>query len=255
MWMGALFVLNISILFLASFYLSPEKDNNLDAEEYLVMHYVFKEDFIDLNRGIILDRSGSKNHGFIHGGIKMNENGGLIFNGEDNYIIVPDSDSLSPSTNGHFSIAIWMTLSSDFSTIDNKNYRTILGKGYPGNYEYVLRYYNSTNSEDKPYRISFYLFNLSGGLGAGSYVQETSQSDEQLLIIGVFNGTHVQMWKNGDFKDSDSIDDYGIISSNGEAPLQIGTLDNLNYFKGTISEIRIYSKALDFHEIKRFPKT
>lgn len=178
------------------------------------------------------------------------EQDSFSFDGIDDAIIIPDNDNLSPSTSGNFTVSFWIKFKNTrFSSIGNKNYLQFMGKGTEDNYEFSFRQYNSSNSENKGDRVSFYLFNLSGGLGSGSFVQEPISTDDWVFLTAVYNGTNVEIWKNGALKDSDLLSEYGIISVNGKAPLIIGTLDGINYFKGEIKELHIYNKSLSSSEI------
>ncbi len=177
------------------------------------------------------------------------KNSEFYFDGIDDYIVIPDNDKLSPSTSQAFTISFWINFhKNDFSPKGSKSYIQFLGKASPGNYEFSFRQFNNSNSENKNNRISFYLFNLSGGLGSGSFIQPI-ELKKWLFITAVYNGTHVSIWKDGVLKDTDALSDYGIQTGNGKAPIIIGTLDGKNYFQGKIKDLRIYNKALDAKEI------
>jgi len=172
------------------------------------------------------------------------------FDGLDDSIIISDANFLSPSHSGEMTISFWAKFSrNNFSPSGGKNYIQFLGKRYSGNNEFSFRQYNSSNAEGKGNRISFYIFNLSGGLGSGSFVQEPLDLEKWIFLAGVFNGTHVSVYKNGILKDTDSLADYGIFPQNGNSPVVIGSLDGVNYFKGGIRSVRIYNRSLTQAEI------
>ncbi len=127
----------------------------------------------------------------------------------------------------------------------HKDYLHYLGKGEPSTgYEYMFRQYNSSNDEGRNSRLSFYIFNPEGGLGAGSYVQEPIKEGEWIFLTGVVRGKNVEMWKNGVMKDSDPLSGYDIVPRNGKGPLRIGTGMGKAYFNGALDELRVYNRAL-----------
>src|SRR3989344_3044175 len=207
------------------------------------------------NGSFVYDFSAKGNNGRVYGAA-WNRTGGVRggafeFDGKDDKISIKDADSLSPSTTKHFTIAFWVKFKRTKFTGEGNvpDYLHFLGKGSADDgYEYVFRQYNSSNSEDRGNRISFYLFNLQGGLGSGGYVQEPINGDWN-FYVGVLNGTRIQLWKNGVLKDSTPLSEYGVIIKNGKAPFNIGTLDGDSYFKGAIDELRIYNKSLSKKEI------
>jgi hypothetical protein len=63
--------------------------------------------------------------------------------------------------------------------------------------------YQEGNSEDRANRISFYSFNLSGGLGACSYFQDDVTVGEWIHYVGTFDDVRTTLYKNGVERDSD----------------------------------------------------
>src|SRR5215467_1768257 len=110
----------------------------------------------------------------------------LVFDGETNYIEIPDSPDLSVATTGQLSVAAWMRPDVlTFPISESTGYVHWMGKGEPGHREWVFRMYNeqTTDTPPRPNRISFYVFNLSGRQGIGSYVQEPVQVGEWIHIV------------------------------------------------------------------------
>ena len=60
-----------------------------------------------------------------------------------------------------------------FSDEEGSGYVYTMGKGDPGAHEWYTRMYSEANAESRPNRISGYAFNPAGGLGAGSYFEDT----------------------------------------------------------------------------------
>lgn len=175
------------------------------------------------------------------------------FNGQ-NYLEIPDSDSLSPATYGErITIAFWMNPATFNFTGENEGYVNFLGKGVSGQHEWTFRVYNSTAQDggSRAKRVSFYAFNLSGGLGAGSYFQDDLATNEWIFVTGVIDGANTHIYKNGVERDSDPLSGYSIQMGNGTAPVRVGTRDGASYFQGSIDNVRIYNRALSTAEINQ----
>jgi hypothetical protein len=176
------------------------------------------------------------------------------YNGMDSFIELPDNDIFSVSTTGQMSISAWIRPDTlMFPKWESTGYVHWMGKGQSGVHEWVFRMYNLTNEENRPNRMSFYLFNPAGGLGAGSYAQETVTSGKWMHLVAIANTSSdsITWYKNGVKMDSDPIynGDYKITPRNGTAPVRIGTRDFASYFKGAIDDIRFYNRALSAGEV------
>jgi Concanavalin A-like lectin/glucanases superfamily len=130
-----------------------------------------------------------------------------------------------------------------------------LGKGVPNQHEWALRMYSADNTEvpSRANRTSFYLFNLSGGEGAGSYVQEAVRAGTWYHYVAVVNmrTDTIQWYKNGVLKDQDPFlqSEYHITPQSGTAPVRLGTRDFASYFKGALDNLYIYNRALSAAEV------
>lgn len=136
-----------------------------------------------------------------------------------------------------------------------------IGKGEPGQYEWALRFYSHQSS--RPNRISAYIFNRSGGLGAGAYVEEPLQADEWIHIVACFDpGTKsspkagVSIYKNGILRGSPATQhgalysSFDIVPESGTAPVRLGTRNFTSFFAGSLDEVAIYPRVLTATEIK-----
>lgn len=201
------------------------------------------------------DGSGKNYHAVVYGASLVGDRFGdsesaYFFDGESAYIEIPSDPDFSIATTKELTISVWIAPDTlNFPNTEN-NYIHWMGKGESGKHEWVLRMYN-LNDDDRPNRISCYAFNLSGGLGSGSYTQETLAKREWIHLAATYNYTQnrIRIYKNGVKKDEDFFTDYNVIPAYGNAPVRIGTRDFNSYFKGVIDDIRFYSRELSAAEI------
>ena len=182
------------------------------------------------------------------GGAAGAPTGGLVapvFDGETGYVEIPDADVFSEPTTGELSVEAWIRPDSlDMPNRESSGYVHWMGKGVSGEHEWVSRMYQEGNSEDRANRISFYSFNLSGGLGAGSYFQDNVTVGEWIHYVGTFDDVRTTLYKNGVERDSDLLSGYDIMPENGSAPVRIGTRDRNSYFQGAIARVAFYDARL-----------
>jgi hypothetical protein len=183
-------------------------------------------------------------------------NAAYRFDGVSSYIQIPDHDAFSVPTTGDFSASVWMR--PDVLTFlheEGTGYVHWMGKGVPGQHEWVWRMYGQDNTEERVNRTSSYIFNLAGGLGAGSYVQEpvTPGVWSHYVVTISTSLDREELYKNGVWKDGDPFQNspYTVIPQNGTAPVRIGTRDFSSYFQGAIDDIRFYNRVLTVAEIQQ----
>jgi hypothetical protein len=168
-----------------------------------------------------------------------------LFNGTNAYVEIPDDDAFSQPTHGALTVEGWMRPDSlSMPRREGSGYVHWMGKGMAGQHEWVSRMYQQGNSEMRANRISFYAFNLEGGLGAGSYFEDAVTPGEWIYYVGAFDGARVYIYKNGTPRDSDLLSGYDITPRNGGAPVRIGTRDLGSYFQGSIARVAIYGARL-----------
>ena len=220
-------------------------------DQGLVAFYPFSGSF-ENNAGTEIDPA--ENHGATFATDRFgNENSSAYFDGNESYLEIPDNDAFSISTTGALTISVWVSPEVlNFQKAEAGGYVHWMGKGVPHQHEWVFRMYNkdlSQGQEDRPNRMSAYAFNLEGGLGAGSYVQEQVQENEWIHFVARYDveTNKITLFKNGVQKDQDDLYDatYGVQVQNGTAPLRLGTRSQWSYF----DEFRIYNRALSESEI------
>ena len=173
-----------------------------------------------------------------------------MFDGATGYVEIPDADVFSEATTGALSVEAWMrpdTLA--MPNAESSGYVHWMGKGTSGQHEWVSRMYQQGNSEMRENRISFYSFNLTGGLGAGSYFQDPVTAGQWIHYVGTFDDTRTYIFKNGVQRDSDLLSDYDITPQNGTAPVRIGTRDLNSFFQGAIARVAIYNVRLSEQQV------
>lgn len=233
------------------------------AESNQVVYHAFNRiSSYGENATHVYDFSASNNHGKVSGA-KWNSTGGKFrdgafeFDGVNDKIALIDRNSLSPSTTDAFTIAFWIRFdkTSFVGEGSQRDYVHFLGKGSTLlGYEYAFRQYNKSSASGAN-RISFSLFNLAGGSGATTYVQESITPGQWVHLVAVYNRTHVQLWKNGVLKRSAVVHGANIIPANGQAPLNLGTRDGHSYFKGSIDELKVYNTSLTAQQIQQLYTT
>lgn len=223
--------------------------------EGLVAFYPFSGSFENTTNTEI---DPAENHGATFAADRFgNENSSAYFDGNETFLEIPDNDAFSISTTGALTISVWVSPEVlNFPKAEAGGYVHWMGKGVPHQHEWVFRMYNkdlSQGQEDRPNRMSAYAFNLEGGLGAGSYVQEQVQENEWIHFVARYDveTNKITLFKNGAQKDQDDLHDtiYNVNVQNGTAPLRLGTRSQWSYFQGRIDDLRIYNRALSESEI------
>lgn len=174
-----------------------------------------------------------------------------VFDGLGGYVEIPDSADYSQPTNGALTVEAWLRPDSlAMPNVEGSGYVHWLGKGEPHQHEWVARMYQAGNSEGRANRISFYAFNLAGGLGAGSYFQDPLVEGLWLHVVGRIDSFSTSIFRDGDQRDSDPLSGYGIVPQHGSAPVRLATRDLQSFFNGAISRVAIYGAALSASAIR-----
>lgn len=198
------------------------------------------------------------------GAIKGDRNTAVELNGRKSYIEIPAHRDFSVSTSGKgLSVEVWFRPDAlEFKGETDDPYIFWLGKGEPKQHEWAFRFY-SKNSKDRPNRISAYLFNPDGGLGAGAYFQDKLKAGEWMHIVACFDpgdastkGAGVHIYKNGIQRQGPP--SPGTLYNNpmwqikpvsGAAPVRLGTRDGRHYLIGALDEVAIYPRVLSAKEV------
>jgi len=200
----------------------------------------------------------------------------LRFDGVNNFVEIPSTADYSIATTSELSVAAWIRPDTlNFSHWERTGYVHWLGKGEgegdTGQQEWVFRFYNrdgTTESPPRPNRISFYTFNPQGGLGVGSFFQDTLQEGSWMFVVGVADATRTHMYRDGRHRRCDtyrgpSVDRCPIhfqappnddlqLEINPVAagsPVRLGTRDFKSFFAGGISRVRLWNRVLGANEV------
>jgi hypothetical protein len=188
---------------------------------------------------------------------------GVQLNGQD-YVEIPDSTDFSQPTSGQgLTVEVWIRpdrLQFPGQTADP--YVHWLGKGVAGNHEWALRFYS--NDSSRPNRISAYIWNPSGGEGAGAYFQDQLVVGHWIHVVACYEpgdkdtrppaGVHI--YKNGRHRQGPpssgtlySNPRFQIVPMHGNAPLRLGTRDRGSFLIGALDEVAIYPRVLTAEEV------
>jgi len=219
------------------------------------------------------DETSFMRDGALHGNPRFGAKGALAgdpdtaltLDGKESYVEVADDAAFSQPTSGQgLTVEAWMRPDALVFDGDGEHYLHWLGKGEPGQYEWALRFYSKQSG--RPNRISAYIWNPTGGLGSGAYVQEDLQPGEWVHIVACYlpgdlrtPRAGVLIYKNGVLRGGPETrppqpgalyKQYNIRPAHGNAPLRFGTRDKQGFFQGALDEIAIYPRVLTAREVE-----
>jgi len=207
----------------------------------LIAHYPFN--------GNANDVSSNANNGVVIGASLTTDRFGLInrayqFDGIDDYISVPNSNSLN-QFNGDFSISFWGTTENSSFSIFSKGFVTELDysvANYHGNFGLLI----GTNLIYLNYQNFFDYFGLNWN-NEVYFPFLTSPNWNHFIIIK--NGTKFSLYINGENVGINSLTP-DIITPDNSSPLLIGKyILGGSIHHGKIDDIYLYNRALTTEEI------
>ncbi len=196
--------------------------------------------------GFLRDMSGHGNTAALHGPTSASGIAGQArsFDGSTNYMSVPDSQSLEPST---FTVSFWIKPTS-WPTTSGLHTRVIAKDIYNGTggvyrgwivlWDPVL----STSTVGKLYLAAFSTASQESDSPRVSLVKNVWQQ-----VTFSFDGTHLHGYLNGT-----EVAPAGTMTGTygpSNHTLVIGKGDNSGFFNGSLDELRIYNRALSPEEI------
>jgi hypothetical protein len=204
------------------------------------------------------------------GAIQGDANTAVKLDGKHSHVEIADHKDFSQPTSGKgLTVEVWVRPDVlDFDGETNDPYVFWLGKGEARRQEWGLRFY-SARSKDRPNRMSAYMFNPEGGLGAGAYFQDKLTAGDWIHVVACFDpgdastrGAGVHIYKNGVHRLGPP--SAGTLYNNpkwqikpvhGTAPLRLGTRDTKSFLTGALDEVAIYPRVLTAKEILENYKT
>lgn len=181
----------------------------------------------------------------------------------NSYVEIPDSDDFSVATSGKgLSVEVWMRPDAlDFKGDEAdppQEYLHWLGKGEKGHYEWGFRFYRRRSA---PNRISAYVWNPDGKLGAGAYVEDRLIEGAWIYLVATYDDprtpdAQVRLYKDGAAGSHNESSgalykSYDITPKHGPAPVRLGTRNLRGFLTGGLEEIALYPRVLGAEEIRR----
>lgn len=195
-----------------------------------------------------LDAVGSQ-HGTANG---VTFSGGkAVFNGAAS-VTLGDHNDFSVATNKALSIVLFLTI-DDWRGKGATEYVHWAGKGKAGAHEWTFRHYvkgGSGEAATRQGRMSFYHFNPAGGLGAGSYFQDSSYPTAERVVVATCDMTTIKLYVNGSLRDSDLLSGYSIVPQNTGSLAMLGTRgDGTGFLVGKMRRVAFFNRVLTANEV------
>ena len=188
----------------------------------------------------ILDKSGLNNNGGrttvtpVAGKIGQ----GMKFDGKSSNVSIADKSYFSPPNNS-------MTIAGWFKTTMTTR-GTVVGKGVAGQYEWAVEVNGSFAN-----KLTFQTWQSGGtGYGDASSVSVVLDGKWHYFVATINYGVSQQLYIDGKLEGSDTTFD-GSMTDNTSV-VEIGRRpDAVNYFNGSIDDVRVYNRALSAAEIQQ----
>ncbi len=230
------------------------------------------------------DKSGHGLHGTYKGGAPTlatlpNGDKAATFNGTNQYLTVPSNALLSVPTTHKLTWEAWIRPDTlQFATKEPDGYIDWMGKcqNYSPTCEWEARMYNTVTTQDRPNRLSAYVFNPSAGLGsaadwqpstgtikAGQWLHVVAEYDTTATPVGcgsAYPGS-INIWVNGVKQNfaahmpTGCMSQYSVTPKANNSPLNIGTMTFDSWFKGAIGKVAVYDRLLSQSEISAHYKS
>jgi hypothetical protein len=180
-----------------------------------------------------------------------------------NYVEIASAPQFSVASSGQgLSVEVWMR--PDLLVFPGQTsdpYVLWLGKGQKNEMEWGFRFYSKNST--RPNRISAYVWNAEGALGAGAYFEDALKVGEWLHVVAAFDpfsednpAAGVSIYKNGVLRGSPATSkgalysSYNIKPQAGSAPVRLGTRDLGSFLTGGLDEVAIYPRKLTSSEVR-----
>ncbi|MBI4027066.1 MAG: hypothetical protein HY360_18925 [Verrucomicrobia bacterium] len=214
--------------------------SGLHAEEGLVLHYDFNEG----TGATLKDRGGQKRDGKINGAEYVQEADGcaLKFDGVRSYVDCGTDNQAGADWNitNAVTVEAWIKPDDEIN-VKVSDAGIVIKEGY----FYGLTYDMRTKDQ---HRIAFFINHIP----LSNYVRAPITAGVWQHVVGVFDGSRMRVFVDGDLKSS-NVSKVGRIDA---APNSIFIGKNVDqYFSGLIDEVRIYNRVLTEGEILQHYRT
>jgi hypothetical protein len=233
-----------------------------------------------------VDLAGANDRGVYRGGqpattVLPNGDSVAVFDGRAQSLSVPSSPAMSIATTGYLTWEAWIRPDTlEFPTSTSDGYVNFLGKcATTRTCEWEGRIYNvaHTNPDGRCTRLSAYVFNASGGLGAGAFWQQATptcdalHAGEWLHVVAEYSirdqptacpnaasfPGSIDIWLNGVKWDQAAHAPTGCMSQPGfevrpaatTSAVTIGSVQPDSWFKGAIGKVALYDHRLSDERI------
>jgi hypothetical protein len=217
----------------------------------------------ETNAPTAFDLSGHEINGIYHGSPTFGEPGAIRNDANTaigldgrSYVEIPNSSAFSVGAAG-LTVQAWLRPDQlNFPVERGSEYIYWLGKGETGTFEWGFRLYKKDSS--RPNRISAYIWNPDGKLGAGAYFEEPITPGRWINVVAVYQppgrNAGVQIYRDGVFKNGPPkvptlYRSYQVTPRHGGAPLRLGCRDLKSFLIGGLDEVAIYPRCLTPAEI------
>ncbi|QCK14421.1 LamG-like jellyroll fold domain-containing protein [Mangrovivirga cuniculi] len=217
-------------------------------QEGLVAYYPFSgnaDDVIGVNEGTVYGASLATDR-------FGNQNNAYYFDGQNDWIEIPDNDLLDFAANQDFTIIIWANIASVQNDMRGNNHE-LIGKWNAfrsQQYPYAIRITNETASS--PNRLATWRFD-SDYCGNGPYTFSACEFKRDFWHQFVFRkaGEELTIFQDGvivgTFTDNTSLN----CNTENNHPIYIGKREfDMRMFTGFMDDIAFYNRALSNEEIK-----
>lgn len=207
----------------------------LHGFEYKVNNIWVYDLRLEQNGNTIYDLSKNNNYGTLINGVDNNTDncGSFVFDGSDDVISVKDSSNISFSGDDTYTLSAWVK-----PTISSTTWYGVFSKGNENSY--------AMNINTIDWHLEFEVYGSTVVSRAFSTTSNVVIPNVWNHIVMVFDGNSQKIYVNNILINSRTTT-LGTISNTSN--LRIGLGNDGEYFKGYMSDIKIYNRALSQSEI------
>ena len=189
--------------------------------------------------GLVGNISGSLVNGV---GFTSSNNGSFVFDGTNDYIVVPHSTTISASTTNTFTLSAWFlsTVNGTGSTLEIVNKRN--NTAGPTYVSYGLSWYRASSSDSVFARLGF------TDNSVNDLISSVLSQNQWYFVVETFDSTNHKLYINGILDKSSSVTGKTILDDG--FPLTINSYTGVGEFlAGKTSFVQLYNRALTEQEI------